>query len=73
MGVKKTPKKYNRAVADILFNYMVVKYITMSFASHCFIVPHVIVLSLILIHSAIILACMAFLTPKSMSVSKTKL
>ena len=28
------------------FNYMVVKYITMSLASHCCIVPHVIVLSL---------------------------
>ena len=41
------------------FNYMVVKYITMSLASHCCIVPHVIVLSLILMHSAIILACMA--------------
>ena len=41
------------------FNYMVVKYTTLSLASHCCIVPHVIVLSLILMHSAIILACMA--------------
>ena len=40
-------------------NYMVVKYITMSLASHCCIVSHAIVLSLILMHSAIILACMA--------------
>ena len=48
-----------QSCSDQQFNYMVVKYITMSLASHCCIVQHVIVLSLILMHSAIILACMA--------------
>ena len=40
-------------------DYMVVKYITVSLASHCLIVSQDIVSSRILIHSAIMLACMA--------------
>ena len=54
---KKTPK-YNHAVGR-QFNYIVVKYITMSFASHRFIVSQFMVSSRMLINSAMMLASMS--------------
>ena len=54
---KKTHQKY-KTWCGRQFNYMVVKYMTMSLASHWFIVSQVIVSSRILIHSAIMLALM---------------
>ena len=57
--VKKHPKNTIMLWPTIQL-HMVVKYITLSLASQCFIVPHVIVLSLILILSAIILACLLY-------------
>ena len=56
--VSKKHQKY-KTWCGLQFNYMVVKYITMSLASHWFIVLQVIVLSRIIIHSAIMLALMS--------------
>ena len=53
--VSKKHQKYKTS-CGLQFNYMVVKYMTMSLASHWFIVLQVIVLSRIIIHSAIMLS-----------------